>query len=103
MKKLLTCALSLAVLLMAFAACQKAGLPVAGSAKAEDMLTLIPNTVQGVFVIDAHRGMNIPFVDKAVKEGEDAAKYQEFIDKVGIDPQKDIYFAAIGMAQKAGT
>jgi len=102
MKKSLIYALSLAVLVTAFAACQKAGIPVAGSAKAEDMLTLIPQTAQGGFVIDVHRGMNIAFVDKAVKTGEDAAKYQEFITKVGIDPQKDVYFAAIGISEGFG-
>ncbi len=102
MKKSFVYVLSLAVLVTAFAACQKAGIPVAGSAKAEDMLTLIPKTVQGVFVIDVHRGMNIAFVDKAVKSGEDAAKYQEIISKVGIDPQKDVYFAAIGTPKPSG-
>jgi len=102
MKKSFACVLSLAVLVIAFAACQKSGPPVAGSAKAEDMLTLIPKTAQGIFVIDVHRGMNIPFVDKAVKTGEDAVKYREFITKVGIDPQKDVYFAAIGISEALG-
>ncbi len=83
-----------------FTACgKKAGIPVAGSATAEDMLTLIPKNVQSVFVIDVHRGMNIPFVDKALKTGEEAEKYKEAIAKIGLDPQKDVYFAAIGIAQ----
>ncbi len=102
MKKTVVCVLSIVALTLSFAACQKAGIPVAGSAKAEDMLTLIPKTAQGVFVIDVHRGMNIPFVDKAVKTGEDAAKYQEFIAKIGVDPQKDVYYAAIGISQAPG-
>ncbi|MHB8055420.1 MAG: hypothetical protein ACYDH3_09250, partial [Candidatus Aminicenantales bacterium] len=88
------------VLVMAFAACgKKAGFPVAGSAKAEDLLTLMPKSVQGVVIIDIHRGMNIPFVDKMLKKEENAAKYKENIDKFGLDPQKDIYFAAIGFSQ----
>ncbi len=100
MKKTFVGLLTLVLLVMAFAACgKKAGIPVAGSANAEDMLTLIPKNVQSVFVIDVHRGMNIPFVDKALKTGDDAAKYQETIAKLGMDPQKDIYFAAIGLSQ----
>lgn len=99
MKKTVVCLLSLVVLTMTFAACQKSGVPVAGSAKAEDMLTLIPKNVQALFVIDVKRGMNIAFIDKSLKTGEDSAKYQEFIAKVGIDPQKDVYFAAIGVVE----
>jgi len=100
MKKAVIGLLTLVLLVMAFAACsKKAGIPVAGSAQAMDMLTLIPKTAQTVFVIDVHRGMNIPFVDKALKTGDDAAKYKEAIDKFGLDPQKDIYYAAIGLSQ----
>jgi len=99
MKKTFAGALSLVLLVLAFAACQKAGFPVAGSAKAQDMLKFIPKTADGLFLIDVKRGMNIPFVDKAVKTGEDAAKYQEFVTKVGIDPQKDVYYAVIGIRE----
>ena len=100
MKKAVVGLLTLVLLVMAFAACgKKAGIPVAGSANAEDLLTLIPKNVQAVFVIDVHRGMNIPFVDKALKTGDDAAKYQETIVKLGMDPQKDVFFAAIGLSQ----
>jgi len=100
MKKTLIGLLCLVVVFASFTACgKKAGLPVAGSAKAEDMLTLLPKSVQGIVLIDVHRGMNIPFVDKSIKKEENAAKYKEAIDKFGLDPQKDIYFAAIGFSQ----
>jgi len=100
MKKTVVGLLTLVLLAASFTACgKKAGIPVAGSATAEDMLTLIPKNVQSVFVIDVHRGMNIPFVDKALKTGEAAEKYKEAIAKIGLDPQKDVYFAAIGIAQ----
>jgi hypothetical protein len=36
-------------------------------------------------------------MSKALKEGANAAKYQEAIKKLGLDPQKDVYFLAIGM------
>jgi len=103
MKKFIVGSLSLAVLIAAFAACGgKPGLPVAGSAKADDMLTLIPKTAEGVFVIDLKRMLNIAFVDESLKTGDDAAKYKEFIEKTGIDPQKDVFLAAIGISQAAG-
>ncbi|HPN16803.1 MAG TPA: hypothetical protein PKV64_06690, partial [Candidatus Aminicenantes bacterium] len=90
MKKTVVGLLTLVLLAASFTACgKKAGIPVAGSATAEDMLTLIPKNVQSVFVIDVHRGMNIPFVDKALKTGEEAEKYKEAIAKIGLDPQKD--------------
>ena len=100
MKKTLIGLLCLVVAFAAFTACgKKAGAPVAGSAKAEDMLTLLPKSVQGIVLVDVHRGMNIPFVDKSLKKEENAAKYKETIDKFGLDPQKDVYFAAIGFSQ----
>jgi hypothetical protein len=100
MKKTLIGLLSLVVLVTAFTACgKKSGFPVAGSAEAQDLLTLLPKSVQGVVIIDVHRGMNIPFVDKMLKKEENAAKYKEAIDKIGLDPQKDVYFAAIGFSQ----
>jgi hypothetical protein len=103
MKKTAAVSLSLALLVLAFAACGTTGIPKAGSAKAEDMLTLLPKTAQAVFVFDIHRAMNIAFIDKALKTGDDAAKYKEVIDMIGVDPQKDIFFAAIGMTLTDGT
>jgi len=103
MKKTAVVTLSLALLVLAFAACGTPGVPKAGSAKAEDMLTLLPKTAQAVFVFDIHRSMNIAFIDQALKTGEEAAKYKAVIDTIGIDPQKDVYFAAIGMTLTGGT
>ena len=85
------------LLLTAFAACTKVGPPTAGSAKAEDMLTLLPKETTGVILIDVNRALNTEVMSKALKEGENAQKYQETIKKLGIDPQKDVYFVAIGL------
>jgi hypothetical protein len=102
MKKTAVLGLALA-LVVAFAACKKGpSVPVAGSAKAEDMLTLVPKDVQGVFIIDAHRIMATEIVDKAIKDNKDYQKYKETVDAIGLDPQKDVYFAAVGVSQKAG-
>ncbi len=97
MKKFALYSLALVLVLTAFATCTKVGAPVAGSAKAEDMLRLLPKATTGVVLIDVGRAMNTEVVSKAIKEGDNAVKYQEMIKKTGIDPQKDLYFLAIGM------
>ncbi|MBM3310062.1 MAG: hypothetical protein FJY80_00985 [Candidatus Aminicenantes bacterium] len=103
MKKSAVLGLSLVLALSALAACKKGpSFPVAGSAKAEDMLTLIPSDVQGVFVINAGRIMSADVVDKAIKDNKEYQKYKETIDAIGLDPQKDIFFAAVGISQKPG-
>jgi hypothetical protein len=61
------------------------------------MLTMLPKDTMGVIIIDVNRAMNTEVVSKALKEGENAQKYQETIKKLGIDPQKDVYFVAIGL------
>jgi hypothetical protein len=98
MKKLSLCGLAFALLLTALAACSKTGAPVAGSAQAEDMLNLLPKETSGVIIIDINRALNTEIMAKALKEGDHAAKYQDTIKKLGIDPQKDVYLLAIGMS-----
>jgi hypothetical protein len=79
--------------------CKKeAGAPKAGTAKAEDMLGLLPVDVQGVIFVDVNSAMATEFADKMVKEDENYQKYLEFVEKSGIDPQKDIYYVAVGIA-----
>jgi hypothetical protein len=97
MKKLSVYALTLAIALTAFAACSKVGAPTAGSAKATDMLSMLPKATTGVILIDVNRALNTELVSKALKEGDNAAKYQEAIKKLGLDPQKDVYFLAVGL------
>jgi ribosomal protein L30E len=102
MKKITTLSLALVLLLFGIAACKKAGPPAAGSATATDMLSLIPKSAQGVVVLDVHAALNTAFVDKMLKEGEDKQKYLDFIKDTGIDPQKDIYLAVIGLMGTGG-
>jgi hypothetical protein len=84
-----------------FAACgKKTGAPVAGSAKADSMLNLLPAGAQGVVVVDVHKAINTDFADKAIKSDKKYEKYQEFIKETGLDPQKDVYFLAVGFAGK---
>lgn len=102
MKKITTLSLALFLLLFGIAACKKAGPPAAGSATATDMLSMIPKSAQGVVVLDVHAALNTAFVDKMLKEGEDKQKYLDFIKDTGIDPQKDIYLAVIGLMGTGG-
>jgi hypothetical protein len=95
---------SLVVLLALFSAvsCGKGGAPKAGSAKAESMLSLLPKDSLGVAMLDLHKILTTELVDKALKDNKNYQKYQEFIKETGIDPQKDIYFLAIGFKGELG-
>jgi hypothetical protein len=74
------------------------GAPKAGTAKATDILNLIPVDVQGVFFVNVNSAMSTEFANKMIQEDENYQKYVEFIEKSGIDPQKDVYFVALGLA-----
>jgi hypothetical protein len=93
MKKFTAVGWALAFVLLGFAACNKG----AGSGS-ENALTLIPKDTQGIVVIDIHRAMTTPMADKAIKENKEYQKYQDFIKETGLDPQRDIEFAAIGIS-----
>lgn len=98
MKRITVVGLVLCLALFATTACQKKAVaPEAGTAGAEDMLSLIPADVLGVFFVDVNKAMSTEFVDKMIKDDENYQKYQEFVTKSGIDPQKDVYYAVIGI------
>ncbi len=102
MKKVTIIGISIIFVLFSFISCgKKAKAPAAGSASAEDMLTLLPANLTGVIVIDAHRAMTTKMVSDFIEKDENYKEYQEFITKTGLDPQKDIYFLAVGI--KEGT
>jgi hypothetical protein len=93
MKKFIAVSLSFLFVLFFLASCTtKPAAPKAGSAKAEDMLSLLPKEAMGVIVIDVNSIMKTEAADKAIKENKDYQKYQEFVQKTGLDPQKDVYF-----------
>lgn len=87
-------AILFASLLVVFglSACAKATAPKTGSAKATDMLSLLPSESKGVIVIDVHRIMQTDSASKAIAENENKAKYDEFVQTAGVDPQKDVYY-----------
>jgi hypothetical protein len=103
MKKIIAFNLAVLLILFSFMACgKKTAAPKAGTAEAQDILGMIPGDVLGVFFVDVSRAMSTEVASKAIQEQEDYQKYQEFIEKTGIDPQKDIYFLAVGLMKGPG-
>lgn len=103
MKRITAIGLVAFLALFSFTACKKeAEAPEAGTAEATDMLSLLPIDVQGVFFVDVHKAMSTEFATKMIQKDENYQKYQEFVQMSGIDPQKDIYFLAAGLAGPIG-
>lgn len=103
MKK--TTAISIAVLLVLFSfiACgKKADTPKAGSASPDDMLSLLPKHSKGVFFINVGQAMSLEAAKKAITENDNYEKLQEFVEMTGVDPQKDIYYAAVAITGDLG-
>jgi len=99
LKKVMVLTIVMIMAVFSIVACgKKAATPKAGSADAASMLTFLPKTLNGVVLVDLHRALITEAVDKAIKDEKNAAKYQEFVDKTGIDPQKDLFFVAVGIA-----
>lgn len=76
---------------------KKPAAPKAGSAKAEDMLSLLPKEAKGVIIVDVHRIMQTEAAGKMIKDDKNYQKYQQFVQETGLDPQKDVYFFVGGM------
>jgi hypothetical protein len=69
----------------------------AGSASPDDVLKYLPVDAQGVIFIDVHRAMATEVANQLIQEDESYAKYQEIVQKTGIDPQQDIFYVAVGI------
>ena len=95
MKRNFVLALCLTLALIPAVSCaKKAG----GGGGAESLLALLPQSTNGVIVVDMGRIMKTDAAVKAIQEDKTAAKYKEFVEKTGIDPQKDIHYVAVGLA-----
>src|SRR4030065_1317123 len=92
MKKKIAVLFALLLVVLGLSSCAKATAPKAGSAKATDMLSLLPSESKGVVVIDFHRIMQTDAAVKAIAENENKAKYDEFVQTSGIDTQKDVFY-----------
>ena len=97
MKRTTVFALTLSLILLGASACgPKAGAP-AGSAQPEDALKYLPQNSQGVFFVDIHRAMATEVTEKLLSDEDTLGKYQEFMQKSGIDPKQDISYAAVAI------
>jgi hypothetical protein len=102
MKKHIVLGLSICLILFSFLSCEKkAPTPKAGTADPSDMLNLLPADSQGVLFADIHKAMSIEAVSSSIKEQENSKKYFEFIEKTGLDPEKDIYYLAVSISAKS--
>lgn len=98
MKKLTASIIILFAVSLVFVSCGKTGGPKAGTAKSDDMLSLLPADAEGVFFVDMERAMKSDFIQKAIAEEEEI---QALIQKTGIDPAQDIYYLAGAFVQKS--
>jgi hypothetical protein len=104
MKKTTIFSLVFLLAVTGFIACgKKSEAPKAGSASADDMLSLLPVNAKGVILVNVNQAMAIEAANKAIIENDDYQKYLEFIEKTGIDPQKDIYYVAAALTSSFGT
>ena len=100
MKKLSAITIILALTFFSFVSCgKKVTAPKAGSASANDMLNLVPVEAKGVIMIDFQRAMSTEIARKAIEEDKNYKKYQEFVSKTGVDPQKDVYFVTVAVTE----
>lgn len=103
MKKYLIFTLVFILAAFSFTGCKKkAPTPEPGKATADDMLALFPAEANAVFFVDFHRAMNFETVKNAIQKDKNYQKYQEFVEKTGLDPQKDIYYVCAAVSSFAG-
>ncbi|MBN1271648.1 MAG: DUF3352 domain-containing protein [Candidatus Aminicenantes bacterium] len=96
MKKVTGIGISVLLVLFSLISCQKAE-KGAAPGKTEDILKLLPAEVNAVIFLDMTRVMKAEIVNKSIADSKDYQKYQEFMEKTGIDPQQDLYAIAVGM------
>lgn len=69
----------------------------AGSATGEALAHLLPATTQGLVVIDVGRAAATTAAAKSLEDEQARQTYEGFIEAVGIDPMKDIFFVVMGL------
>ena len=86
------------LVLFSFAACGKKEGPQGGRPTPRPPSSFFPRAPRASSSSTSTGPSTRPFADKAIKEDKNYQKYQDFIKETGIDPQKDIYFVAVGVA-----
>lgn len=86
------------LILAAMVSCgRQAKAPQAGKANIMDLVGLLPENTQGVLAWDVHRALTTAVAHHSLEDKEIAAKIQEFKEKTGIDPEKDVFLIVGGM------
>lgn len=76
-----------------------------------NLLTYLPDSASGVFTFNFKEVAKLELFDEMVKDAEAKAdaesgkafkNYQDFVDKTGIDPKKDIHSVAMAVLGKLG-
>lgn len=75
-----------------------------------NLLSMLPDSASAVIFVNFKEVSKLEFFDKMIKEaeaepekpGEVFKDYQDFVNKTGIDPQKDVYSMAIAVLGKLG-
>ncbi len=82
----------------------------AGGGGEMDLFSLLPDNAAGVFSVNFKKLAQLDFFDKIIKESEKKEKkpgelfenYQDFVNKTGIDPKKDVHVMAFGLYGQIG-
>lgn len=82
-----------------------------GGEGAMGLFSLLPDNAAGVFSVNFKKAVQLPLFDKLIKEAEQKPaeegkffkNYQDFINKTGIDPKKDIHAMAFGLYGQLGS
>ncbi|MGB9893001.1 MAG: hypothetical protein ACPLRA_01205 [Candidatus Saccharicenans sp.] len=91
-------ALGLCLLILNFFSCSpQPKIPVAGLAKGQDMLTLLPAETSAFIVIDWNQVINLKFIQKTIEDQKDIQAYQKKLESF-INLKNDVYFIAVAVA-----
>lgn len=74
----------------------------AGSASADDLMKMLPHDMQGVLVININKAMGTGLAKKAMAEAAKDEDFKMFMTASGIDLEKDVYMAVIGIQGDMG-
>ncbi|MCJ7680186.1 MAG: DUF3352 domain-containing protein [Candidatus Aminicenantes bacterium] len=73
-----------------------------GAASADDMMKMLPHDMQGVVFININKAMGTGLAKKALAKAAEDEDFKMFITASGIDLEKDVYMAAIGIQGDMG-
>ncbi|HPB58821.1 MAG TPA: hypothetical protein PLB50_02670 [Candidatus Saccharicenans sp.] len=71
--------------------------PVAGSARGQDMLTLLPADISAFFVLDWQKLVNLKPIQTWLEQLKELETYQKKAEALPVDFKKDIYYLAVAV------